>query len=484
MQRVPCRIGITALMVGLFQVLPALADRCDAQVLRYVVRADPFEVQLTLHDGAKQTARPRRDATHFYFLAEQGWPVPEGARDRRARCEIRWEGFPAEWRLVNSFGIDRRTQRFSTTLGELRNAVFAGGDFRVARSKKGLFLVTRTAWKFPDVEATDLLDRIAEAQTDVWRDRGLSGHFVYLLATNESAAHWQGEGRTRSMVLQMSRDTATPADVAHGLAHELFHTWNARRLNRTEDERLYWFTEGVTDYYATVTLWRSGIWNFGRVLDAFNTVARLYFASPVRNYTPDRMVEHRKSDFNAERLPYLQGFLLAAHWNTDGRTMDRVLRNLMKTNREPLSNQRIADALSATGLANAREEIERFVVRGETIRLRPRIWGECAAESTVDVRQFDIGFDSDGSKKTGIIQGVREGSNAWEAGVRDGQQWAPMDVSWGDPSYLADLEIRDGQRTRRVKYYPASSNATHAPQYAPLPSGRCDPEARASSSSR
>jgi hypothetical protein len=111
------------------------------------------------------------------------------------------------------------------------------------------------------------------------------------------------------------------------------------------------------------------------------------------------MVERRKSDFNAERLPYLQGFLLAAHWNTDGRTMDRVLRNLMKTNRDPLSNQRLADALRVTGLANAGEEIQRFVVRGETIQLRPRIWGECATESALDVREFDIGFDSDESKK-------------------------------------------------------------------------------------
>jgi hypothetical protein len=86
------------------------------------------------------------------------------------------------------------------------------------------------------------------------------------------------------------------------------------------------------------------------------------------------------------------------------------------------------------------------------------------------VRQFDIGFDSDESKKTGIIQGVREGGNAWEAGVRDGQRWAPMDVVWGDPGYLVELEIRDGQRTRRVKYYPASSGAIHAPQYAPASS--------------
>ena len=396
-----------------------------------------------------------------------------------SRCVARSAGTDsAGWRFVNSFGIDRRKQEFYTTLGDLRKAVFAGGDFRVARSKKGLFLVTREAWKFSDLETTDLLDRIAAAQTGIWRDRGLSGHRVYLLATDQSAGHWEGEARTQSMVMQMSRDTATPADVALGISHELFHTWNARRLNRTEDERLYWFTEGVTDYYATVTLWRSGIWKFAQVLDAFNTVARQYFGSPVRNYTADRMVEHRKANFDAEQLPTSRVSCWPPHWNTDGRIMDRVLRNLMTTNREPLSNQRIADALRSTGLTEAGGEIERFVVRGETIVLRPRIWGDCAAESELNVKRFDMGFDADESKKTGIIQGVRESGHAWEAGVRNGQRWAPMDVVWGDPSYLAELEIRDGQRTRRVKYYPASSNAIEAPQYTPTSTGGCDSGAR------
>jgi predicted metalloprotease with PDZ domain len=464
-----------AVLIWLLLLLPVLAAPADAQVLRYVVRGDPFEVQLIRPDGSTQIAQLPREKTHFYFLAEQGWPVPEGPRDERVRCEIRWEGFPPDWRLANSFGLDRRTQEFSTTLGELRKAVFAGGDFRTARSTEGLVVVTRGAWKFPDSDVTALLDRIAKAQTDVWRDRGLSGHLVFLLATDKPAAHWGGEARTQAMVLELSRDTAYPVDAADGFAHELFHTWNARRLNRSEDERLYWFTEGVTEYYATVTLWRAGLWPFERVASTFNTVARQYFGSPVRNYTADRMVERRKSDFNAERLPYLQGFLLAAHWNTDGRTMDRVLRNLMKTNRQPLANERIADALRVTGLAHAGEEIDRFVVRGETIQLRPRIWGACAAETNLEVRQFDIGFDADESKKAGVTRGVREGGNAWAAGVRDGQRWAPLDVVWGDPGYMVELEIRDDQRTRRVKYYPASSDASRAPQYSPASSRGCVP---------
>jgi hypothetical protein len=84
MQHIPCRIGITALLVVLFLVLPALADRSDAQVLRYHVRADPFEVQLTLPDGTKQTAQLRREATHFYFLGEQGL-AGAGRSQRQAR---------------------------------------------------------------------------------------------------------------------------------------------------------------------------------------------------------------------------------------------------------------------------------------------------------------------------------------------------------------------------------------------------------------
>jgi predicted metalloprotease with PDZ domain len=315
--------------------------------------------------------------------------VPEGPDAERVRCEIRWKGFPTDWRLVNSFGFDRRTQKFQATLGELRKAVFAGGDFRTARSKKGLLLVTRDRWEFPDADAVELLDRIAEAHAAVWRDRGLAGHIVYLLGTDESAGHWQGEARTRSMVLQASRKTAAPEDVAFGFAHELFHEWNSRRLNRSDDERLYWFTEGLTDYYATMTLWRAGIWNLERMLDNFNTAARQYFGSPVRNYTADRMVERRKSDLNAERLPYLQGFLLASHWNTDGHILDQGMRNLLKSNRTPLSNERIADALEAAGVRSVRSEIARFVTRGETIELRPRIWGDCARESRLGVKQFD-----------------------------------------------------------------------------------------------
>jgi hypothetical protein len=153
----------------------------------------------------------------------------------------------------------------------------------------------------------------------------------------------------------------------------------------------------------------------------------------------------------------------------------------MKTNREPLTNRRIANALTAAGVMNAASEIERFVTRGETIELRSMIWGECARETSLEVKQFDIGFDLGESRKIGTVRGVRENSNAWQAGVRDGQRWSPMDIVWGDPGYLAELEIRDAQGTRRVKYYPASSTSVPVPQYLANSAGTCPQGTRSSS---
>src|SRR5215510_11202598 len=112
-----------------------------ADLLRYVVRFVPFEVELTLPNGTKQTRSLPRQPTYFAHRVNNRWPVPEGPSNTLLQCEIRLEGFPADWRIVSSWGIDRREESVETTRAALRKAVFAGGDFRTAKSKGGLVLV-------------------------------------------------------------------------------------------------------------------------------------------------------------------------------------------------------------------------------------------------------------------------------------------------------------------------------------------------------
>lgn len=46
---------------------------------------------------------------------------------------------------------------------------------------------------------------------------------------------------------------------AHTVAHEIFHAWNGHALRAASSSDLQWFSEGVTDYYATRTLAKTGL---------------------------------------------------------------------------------------------------------------------------------------------------------------------------------------------------------------------------------
>jgi predicted metalloprotease with PDZ domain len=46
---------------------------------------------------------------------------------------------------------------------------------------------------------------------------------------------------------------------AQTLAHELFHAWNGHAIHAASASDLQWFSEGVTDYYATRTLAKAGL---------------------------------------------------------------------------------------------------------------------------------------------------------------------------------------------------------------------------------
>jgi len=280
----------------------------------------------------------------------------------------------------------------------------------------------------------------------------------------------------KSLIMEGNPDTWDRRYFTRLFAHELFHEWNPRRLNYPDDEELYWFTEGVTDYYTVAALWRSGVWSFDDVIEDFNKVARRYYVSPTRNLTASRMVKLRQDNVSANQLPYEQGYLLAAHWNLNGKGLDEAMRNLAESNTEPLSNARIARALQAAGIANAEQEIQQFITEGKTIELRANLWGSCAAESKERLRAFDMGFDWTASKRAKIITGANPDSSAWRAGIRDGQKWTAIDVGLGDPTYMAEIEIQDEQGTRRVKYYPASVQDVMASKYK-AETTRCDPTA-------
>ena len=124
----------------------------------------------------------------------------------------------------------------------------------------------------------DALRRIASVQ-----DRMMGGppyrDYTVLVFAPAGELDWAGGLEHRSSQLDIIAQSFFARDPKRGalgeftrplLAHEFFHLWNVKRIRpaalwpydyaRPQYTPLLWWSEGVTDYYADVTLARGGLW--------------------------------------------------------------------------------------------------------------------------------------------------------------------------------------------------------------------------------
>lgn len=82
-----CYARRAVLIVPLIALLSSYSA-FGADLLRYTIRFDPFEIELTLPSGASQKKSLPRQPLYFYHRANVRWPIPEGPADKPVRCEI------------------------------------------------------------------------------------------------------------------------------------------------------------------------------------------------------------------------------------------------------------------------------------------------------------------------------------------------------------------------------------------------------------
>ena len=106
---------------------------------------------------------------HLLAAPEDYWSGPED----RQLVRLRWENFPADWVLHNSFGPDR-AQTAALTNSEFSMAIFVGGDFRRFEFRvkdQPVYLITRSQWsQFSDDTLQNLLQSTVEGHRAFWND--------------------------------------------------------------------------------------------------------------------------------------------------------------------------------------------------------------------------------------------------------------------------------------------------------------------------
>ncbi len=349
-------------------------------------------------DSVHITNRPRMNNAYFHVLGRSLFVVPESvflSKDRTLEAKIDWVGFPASYKIHNTFESDVQTQRIKAEINSgFYHSLFVGGDYRLHTfdiNKKPVVFAIRGEWFADykdDMRMVASLKKTIQTQRDFWRDHNQSYYTVIMTPTvsqNDSLFQGQssvGSGLHNAFMIQSTNNPFNNFSVLNYLFnHEMMHQWIGLSIRPAHEELNYWFTEGFTDYYSYKNRLSEGDLSLEEWCKAINEeVIQSHYENPQRNRPNYVIMDDFWKSRDVEKIPYRRGAIFA-FWldnkimkaSNYAQSLDDLMRKLLeKCKRESL---RLSDELFLT---EAKEflsgedisyEFQKFVLNGEDLPL-------------------------------------------------------------------------------------------------------------------
>ena len=362
-------------------------------------------------------------------------------------------------------------------IGDLSTSALFGGAIRVIDSGSGSRLaLAGTLDNISDADWQTAFEQISRDQRAYWQT-GDEEFLVTVYPVDKGPGAYSiggtGLGDAFSLFVSpnMRLETALPT-----VAHEIMHSWIPARIGQIPEENEaadYWLSEGFTNWTTWRTLVRGGLWGPADFAAAFNKSLAAYDTSPVRNASAGEAAAGFWARRDYQDLPYDKGMLIGA-WidhevriRTNGaKDLDDILLS-MQSAASAAPEARAVDllfsALQAETGWDARAAIEARTLAGETVALPADLYAPCGRIETFDALSWDRGFDFAATSAAGwTIQGVRAGSRAHEAGLRNGMQltgWSETSEDHQNPAEKTATVSLAGE-TVSLTWLPAARETT------------------------
>ncbi len=467
------------------RAIPIQVTSDHTWVLRHPADAE-LRVAWTLRPSGRQPVhhpdyyyRPIVESERFHLIGTTGLIFPEHLSTREpVPIRVRWRGFAeAGWKVACSHGDAQDELVVERTLDAFRHAVFVAGPFRLLRRdiRGGALVVAMTGdWSFSDEAFSDLTARIVAAERTFFDDFDYPFYLVSLIPIGRQVPGriaTGGTGLTDSVALflgpglSLAPGSRSRRRLVHLLAHELFHNWNGRKIDRKEPERLvYWFSEGFTDFYARRLLYRAGLVDLGDRVAQLNATSAQFHTNPYRGARNDKIEQAFWSDEKVRELPYQRGALVAhlvddhIQKTTRGeKSLDDLVRALYRhavATGERIDTPGLLSWIERDTSKAFAERVRRIVVDGAPIGLPADLHAPCLEGTTRQIGTYELGFDRERSLADRRVTGVVKGSAAWHAGLRDGQALAGWSIEHGRADKRVELVVREGDTRTPISYYP------------------------------
>lgn len=453
------------------------------------------------------------DFAHFIGNTMLLAPFEPAGSKKTYDVTLRWR-LPKGWRAVCSWG-DGAHVGAPIRPNDLQHSVYLAGRLKTLTTQVGRAAQKATASEHASADKPSATSRPTDVGTRESVTVALAGRFQFTVEqltalVSDIVAHQRafmgddqfppflvtvipygeadtgvssqsGTGLYQSFAAFMTPNSQMNDALEHLLAHEMFHYWNGRVLDRESPEELvYWFSEGFTDYYSMRILFESGRWDAATFCKWVNRHLADYVRNPARNATNEQI----KDGYWTQRdtvgeVAYQRGMALALRWNRLARDagvtngVDRLFLALVERARTTdfrLSNTKIR-AIGAELLGPwFKEDFDRFVERAEQVEMPLEALkdltvpggGEIVGAETT-VYKLEVGFDAVKSTTDGRVQGLRANSNAEKAGLRDGDELVGWSMT-GDPDHKVELSVKRDGKVRKISYFPRGES-TRAVQF-------------------
>lgn len=416
-----------------------------------------------------------------HFIGHLALIAPDDLAEGTHAIRFAWAGLDAAGlHPATSFGA-HATETVHESLDAFRASVFlAAGDLRLTTRRVGggeLEVATVGGWKFSDAQLADKIAAIVAMERAFFADAGPPYFFVSAWPLG-AGLDYGGTGYTHSFDLAMSPEVTLDDDIVGMLAHEHFHMWNGEKITPEAFETLtYWFTEGFTDFYAARLRYRAGMLSLAGYVRELDQAVRDYETSPVRDLPNARIAGGFWTDHAVEKVPYYRGDVVALVTDREirratggGASLDDVMRTLAGARDPQITSERVLamiEGLTSTAFA---ARLRATVIDGAPLEIPLDLFAPCLSGSLETTWQYDLGFDFPASQKAHAIVGVRPGSAAAKAGVRDGLRLRGVSIYWGQIDKPVELDL--GTPAHHVAYLP-HGRAVRVPHFAVADASRC-----------
>jgi predicted metalloprotease with PDZ domain len=423
--------------------------------------------------------RPILNQQLFRTVGQLGLPRPNHI-DHEQPLEVyfRWDGFAeAGWQVVSSWGAGSDERVVRATLNDITGGLYLAGEVAVlTREIYGKPLTVTVAgdgWGFTPEAFADVCAKIVEVERGFFDDYDRDFYWISLVPTGEpkeSGYSIGGTALTNCFSLSVHPNAGLPPDDPSGgelvriLAHEMFHEWNGQVIAREDPEELvYWFSEGFTDFYTRRLLFRGGLIDTDAYAASASRTIERYLTSPVRNEPNQRIFDDYWTDPDVQKLPYYRGDVVAMILDArirarsgGAQSLDDMMRELVEEARAGarVSTDRLLLKFAAWAGQETAEAIRHVVVAGETAVIPTDLFFPCLDAEAHDAYAFDVGFDFQASADARMVRGVREGSAAHAAGLREGMRLLGWSVHGGDTTAPVKLQVEDNGVEREIEYLP------------------------------